>query len=169
MAGQPGFFDLSNRYDALRPAGDPLERLSAVVDFEVFRWPLTAVLRRSAPGKGGHPPFDPVLTFQDFGGAAGALFSPTKRPNSRSCIAFRSSGSLALALGWTARCLTRRRSGCSASRWSRPRRSKGPPPERSSRSILASRCSATRTRPITSSASPGLRGEVRLRSAKPER
>jgi len=33
MAGQPGFFDLSNRYEALSAAGDPLERLSAVVDF----------------------------------------------------------------------------------------------------------------------------------------
>ncbi len=37
MSGQPGFFDLSDRYEALSAAGDPLERLSAVVDFEVFR------------------------------------------------------------------------------------------------------------------------------------
>ena len=27
MAGQPGFFDLSDRYEALSAAGDPLERL----------------------------------------------------------------------------------------------------------------------------------------------
>jgi hypothetical protein len=26
MAGQPGFFDLSDRYEALSAAGDPLER-----------------------------------------------------------------------------------------------------------------------------------------------
>ncbi|BAI97853.1 putative transposase [Sphingobium indicum UT26S] len=40
MAGQPGFFDLSDRYEALSVAGDPLERLPAVVDFELFqvRW-----------------------------------------------------------------------------------------------------------------------------------
>jgi hypothetical protein len=44
MSGQPGFFDLSDRYEALSAAGDPLERLAAVVDFEVFRGPLVAVL-----------------------------------------------------------------------------------------------------------------------------
>lgn len=36
MVGQPGFFDLSDRYAALSAAGDPLERLASVVDFEVF-------------------------------------------------------------------------------------------------------------------------------------
>lgn len=42
MAGEPGFFDLADRYEALSTAGDPLERLAAVVDFEVFRRPLVA-------------------------------------------------------------------------------------------------------------------------------
>jgi IS5 family transposase len=60
MVGQSGFFDLSDRYFALSAAGDPLERLAAVVGFEVFRGPLIAALRRSAQGKGGRPPFDPV-------------------------------------------------------------------------------------------------------------
>lgn len=64
MAGQPGFFDLSDRYEALSAAGDPLERLAAVVDFEVFRGPLVAALRRNPRGKGGRPPFDPVLMFK---------------------------------------------------------------------------------------------------------
>lgn len=64
MAGQPGFFDLSDRYEALSAAGDPLERLLAVVDFEVFRGPLVAALRRGARNKGGRPPFDPVLMFK---------------------------------------------------------------------------------------------------------
>jgi IS5 family transposase len=64
MAGQPGFFDLSDRYEALSAAGDPLERLSAVVDFEVFRGPLIAALRRGPRTKGGRPPFDPVLMFK---------------------------------------------------------------------------------------------------------
>ena len=40
MASQPGFFDLADRYAALSAAGDPLERLAAVVDFETFRTPL---------------------------------------------------------------------------------------------------------------------------------
>ena len=64
MAGQPGFFDLSERYEALSAAGDPLERLAPVVDFEVFRGPLVAAPRRSVRGKGGRPPFDPVLMFK---------------------------------------------------------------------------------------------------------
>ncbi len=64
IIGQPGFFDLSDRYEALSAAGDPLERLAGVVDFEVFRGPLVVALRRSLRGKGGRPPFDPVLMFK---------------------------------------------------------------------------------------------------------
>jgi hypothetical protein len=37
--------------------------LAAVVDFEVFRGPLVAALRRSVRGKVGRPPFDLVLMF----------------------------------------------------------------------------------------------------------
>jgi transposase, IS5 family len=62
--GQAGFFDLSDRYAALSAAGDPLERLAAVVDFEIFRGPLIAALRRGSRAKGGRPPFDPVLMFK---------------------------------------------------------------------------------------------------------
>src|SRR5690554_3111542 len=64
MVGQPGFFDLSTRYEQLSAAGDPLERLATVVDFEVFRGTLVAALRRSPRGKGGRPHFDPVLMFK---------------------------------------------------------------------------------------------------------
>lgn len=64
MAGQPGFFDLGDRYAALSAAGDPLERLSAVVDFDLFRGPLIGALRRGPRSKGGRPPFDPVLMFK---------------------------------------------------------------------------------------------------------
>jgi len=64
MAGQPGFFDLSDRYEALSAACDPLERLAAVVDFELFRGSLVAALRRGPRNKGGRPPFDPVLMFK---------------------------------------------------------------------------------------------------------
>jgi hypothetical protein len=43
MGGSPGFFDLDERHAALSASGDPLERLRAVVDFEIFR-PLFEVL-----------------------------------------------------------------------------------------------------------------------------
>jgi hypothetical protein len=55
MAGQPGFFDSDERLKALSAAGDPLERLSQVIDFEVFRGELEAGLLRSDRSKGGRP------------------------------------------------------------------------------------------------------------------
>jgi transposase, IS5 family len=64
MAGQPGFFDQDERLQALSAAGDPLERLAAVVDFEVFRGDLERALSRSDRSKGGRPPYDPVLMFK---------------------------------------------------------------------------------------------------------
>jgi IS5 family transposase len=64
MAGQPGFFDGEDRLKALSAAGDPLERLSLVVDFEVFRGELEAALSRSDRSKGGRPPYDPVMMFK---------------------------------------------------------------------------------------------------------
>jgi transposase, IS5 family len=64
MAGQPGFFDGDERLKALSAAGDPLERLALVVDFEVFRGELEAALSRSDRSKGGRPPYDPVIMFK---------------------------------------------------------------------------------------------------------
>ncbi|PWC26791.1 IS5 family transposase [Teichococcus aestuarii] len=64
MAGQPGFFDVDERYAALSAAGDPLERLAAVVDFEIFRPVLDAALARSDRSRGGRPPYDAVLMFR---------------------------------------------------------------------------------------------------------
>jgi hypothetical protein len=64
MTRQAGFFDLDERYAALSKGGDPLVRLSAVVDFEIFRADLNAALTRSDRSKGGRPPFDAVLMFK---------------------------------------------------------------------------------------------------------
>ena len=61
MSRSPGFFDLDERYAALSASGNPLERLAAVVDFEIFRPLLNQVLRRSDGSKGGRPPIDPVM------------------------------------------------------------------------------------------------------------
>ncbi|MEL7000211.1 MAG: hypothetical protein AAFP68_18300 [Pseudomonadota bacterium] len=44
MAYQRGFLDLDERYAALSKAGDPLERLSSFIDFEIFRPELDASL-----------------------------------------------------------------------------------------------------------------------------
>jgi hypothetical protein len=55
MASQPGFFDVEERYAALSAAGDPLERLSAVVDFEILglvlgKWRAAVELCRGFEG-----------------------------------------------------------------------------------------------------------------------
>jgi IS5 family transposase len=64
MARQPGFFDGDERLKALSAAGDPLERLARVIDFELFRSDLEAALSRSDRSKGGRPPYDAVLMFR---------------------------------------------------------------------------------------------------------
>jgi IS5 family transposase len=51
MAGQPGFFDGDERLNALSAAGDPLDRLLRIIDFEVFRGDLEAALSRSDRAK----------------------------------------------------------------------------------------------------------------------
>lgn len=64
---QPGFFDMSNRYESLSKFGDPLERIAAAVDFEVFRDELESGLclcLLSDRIKGGRPPYDSVLMFK---------------------------------------------------------------------------------------------------------
>jgi len=64
MAGQPGFFDGDERLAWLSAAGDPLERLAGVVDFELFRPELERALKRSDRTRGGRPPYDAVLMFK---------------------------------------------------------------------------------------------------------
>ena len=51
---QNSLFDLENRYASLSEAGDPLERLDAVIDWEIFRPILERIdakLRKSAAGR----------------------------------------------------------------------------------------------------------------------
>ena len=51
-------------FSGCRRRADPLQRLAAVVDFELFRPELDAALGRSDRLKGGRPPYDPVLMFR---------------------------------------------------------------------------------------------------------
>jgi hypothetical protein len=52
MSRPLSFFDTDDRLRSLSEAGDPLERLSTVIDFELFRSELEAVLARRDRGKG---------------------------------------------------------------------------------------------------------------------
>src|ERR1700690_729326 len=53
MRGQAGFFDVEERLKELSAKGDALERLTAVVDFELFRGDLERAVPRSDGSKGG--------------------------------------------------------------------------------------------------------------------
>jgi IS5 family transposase len=60
----PGFFDVEDRLAELSAKGDDLERVQALVDFEIFRPALEAAVARADRSKGGRPPFDHVLMFK---------------------------------------------------------------------------------------------------------
>ena len=64
MVGQPGLFDIDERLEELSAKGDELERLNAIVDFELFRPDLEHAVPRSDRVKGGRPPYDHVLMFR---------------------------------------------------------------------------------------------------------
>lgn len=64
MKGQAGFWDIEHSLAQLSAEGDPLEKLSVTVDFEIFRPVLAKAVRRSDPAKGGRPGFDVVLKFK---------------------------------------------------------------------------------------------------------
>ena len=64
MRGEPGFFDIDERLKDLSAKGDDLERLNAIVDFEIFRAELQRAVPRADRAKGGRPPYDPVLMFK---------------------------------------------------------------------------------------------------------
>jgi len=63
-AGFPRLFDFDERLVELSAKGDKLERLNAVVDFEMFRPTLEAAVPRADMSKHGRPPFDAVLMFK---------------------------------------------------------------------------------------------------------
>lgn len=64
MSGQLGFWDVQDRLSQLSRRGDPLEKLSATVAFEMFRPERARAVPRTERSKGGRPPFDAVLKFK---------------------------------------------------------------------------------------------------------
>ena len=61
---QAGLFGLSDQLKRLSDCGDPLEPMSPVVNFEVFRPALKKALAYGDGAKGGRPPYDPVAMFK---------------------------------------------------------------------------------------------------------
>lgn len=61
---QNSFFDLQNRYDNLSAAGDPLERLNAVIDWEIFRPILDRIASTERKSAAGRKPTCRILMFK---------------------------------------------------------------------------------------------------------
>jgi IS5 family transposase len=65
--GQPGFFDLDKRLEAISAKGDPLEALKTLIPFEGFRAEIEAVVRlapEERKSNAGRKPFDAVMMFK---------------------------------------------------------------------------------------------------------
>ena len=62
--GQPGFFDLDERYESLSRCGDPLEVLGREIPWESFRYPIRKALRKPRKSNAGRKAFDVVLMFK---------------------------------------------------------------------------------------------------------
>lgn len=61
---QTSLFDLENRYASLSEAGDPLERLNAVIDWEIFRPLLERIDAKERKTAAGRKPICRVLMFK---------------------------------------------------------------------------------------------------------
>lgn len=61
---QKGFFDEDNRLSRLSEIGDPLEKVAATVDWDIFRPLLNTVFLKEPKAPGGRPPWDYVLMFK---------------------------------------------------------------------------------------------------------
>ena len=63
-ARQLSFFDEAKRYEKITKLGDPLEKLDSVMDWEMFRAPLTKVCQKEDYTQGGRPPIDVIIKFK---------------------------------------------------------------------------------------------------------
>lgn len=58
------FFDLPDHLKLLSEAGEPLEEMARVIDFEAFRPLLETTLAYSDGANTGHPPYHPITIFK---------------------------------------------------------------------------------------------------------
>jgi len=50
--------------DRLTKLGDPLEKVNAAIDWEIFRAPIRKRVRKEDYSKGGRPPMDEIMMFK---------------------------------------------------------------------------------------------------------
>ena len=58
------FFGIKDHFERLSSCGDPLEELSRLIDFEIFRPLLEEALNYGDGRMGGRPAYDPVMMFK---------------------------------------------------------------------------------------------------------
>lgn len=61
---QPGFFDLSDRRQWLSQAGDPLERLNAVMDWRIFTPLINRAFQKTRKSPAGRKPYNRTMMFK---------------------------------------------------------------------------------------------------------
>lgn len=61
---QSSFFDLANRYASRSEGGDPLERLNAVIDWEIFRPLQERIDQKQCKSAAGRKPLCRVLMYK---------------------------------------------------------------------------------------------------------
>jgi len=61
---QPGFFDWQNRFEKLDKVGDPLQKLSTTVNWEMFRAELETIREKQRKSNAGAKPYDAVMMFK---------------------------------------------------------------------------------------------------------
>ena len=62
--GEKGLFDEELRLRRLSNMGDPLEKLSERIDFEIFRGKIERALEKEVKGSGGRTRFDVIMMFK---------------------------------------------------------------------------------------------------------
>ena len=64
MKRERGFFDEELRLRKISEQGDPLEKLNARINWEIFRTTLNNCFQKEPNGPGGRPPYDYVMMFK---------------------------------------------------------------------------------------------------------
>lgn len=59
-----GLFDEQFKLERVSKLGDPLEKLNATIDWELFRYTLDKYLVTESKGPGGRPLFDYIMMFK---------------------------------------------------------------------------------------------------------
>ena len=62
--GQINLYGMQIQLDKLEEMGDPLIEINKIIDWEMFREPLTKAIRNLDNSKGGRPPWDVILMFK---------------------------------------------------------------------------------------------------------